>query len=162
MHESVLSWAAKEVAIREISELRTLEVGSCDVNGTVRQFFKGDYVGVDRDEGPGVDQQVVPGEPLPFDDDSFDVVISTEMLEHDMRPWKTVCEMARVLKPGGTMLLTARGYDERGAFHVHNPPDYWRYSGDALGVLALDAGLVNISVYRDPQVPGFFLAGVKP
>lgn len=39
--------------------------------------------------------------------DSFDVVLCTEVLEHVPKPIDAIHELARVLKPGGTLFLTA-------------------------------------------------------
>ena len=44
---------------------------------------------------------------IPVSDKSFDVVLCTEMLEHHPEPIRVVNELARVLKPGGILLLTA-------------------------------------------------------
>ena len=45
--------------------------------------------------------------PLPFDDASLDVVVFGEVLEHmTNHPWFAIAEIARVLKPGGTLVLT--------------------------------------------------------
>lgn len=142
---------------------RVLEVGSFDVNGTVRPLFAGAaaYVGVDVAPGPGVDV-VVPAGELPFDSGSFDVVVSTEMLEHDRKPWRTAREMARVLRRGGRLLATARGFDEGGSFPFHNPPDRWRFSEDGMRALLEDAGAVEVEVLRDPQVRGWFARGRAP
>jgi SAM-dependent methyltransferase len=45
-------------------------------------------------------------EHLPFADDTFDVVVSSEALEQIERPVRAIEEMARVLKPGGQLLLS--------------------------------------------------------
>lgn len=42
--------------------------------------------------------------PLPLEDDSFDVAVAGEVLEHVMFPPNTVSEIARVLRPEGTLL----------------------------------------------------------
>jgi SAM-dependent methyltransferase len=48
---------------------------------------------------------------LPFPDDSFDVVVAMHMLYHvDDQP-KAIAEMHRVLRPGGTLLVTTNGTD---------------------------------------------------
>ncbi|MGD0765250.1 MAG: class I SAM-dependent methyltransferase [Dehalococcoidia bacterium] len=67
-------------------------------------------VGVDLTEelrdNPNIDRQVR-GDlgALPFRDASFDAVLASHVMEHLPRPEKAVAEMARVLKPGGVMLL---------------------------------------------------------
>lgn len=43
---------------------------------------------------------------LPFSDSSFDLVLSTEVIEHTTDPRQAVSEFARVLSPGGTLILT--------------------------------------------------------
>jgi|ERR1039458_1422301 2-polyprenyl-6-hydroxyphenyl methylase/3-demethylubiquinone-9 3-methyltransferase len=43
---------------------------------------------------------------LGFADNSFDLVITSEMIEHTLSPTAALHEMARVLKPGGTLILT--------------------------------------------------------
>jgi 2-polyprenyl-3-methyl-5-hydroxy-6-metoxy-1,4-benzoquinol methylase len=43
---------------------------------------------------------------LPFEDASFDVVICTEVIEHTITPQRAVAELARVLRPGGLLVLT--------------------------------------------------------
>ncbi len=47
----------------------------------------------------------VPGESLPFEDDSFDVVTCIGSLEHFPDPAAGAGEMARVLRPGGTAVI---------------------------------------------------------
>lgn len=43
---------------------------------------------------------------IPFEDNFFDVIVSSEVIEHTPFPMKAVEEFARVLKPGGTIVLT--------------------------------------------------------
>lgn len=138
--------------------MSTLEVGSLDVNGSVRDLFDGPYVGVDARPGPGVDA-VMDGHGLSFTAESFDVVVSTEMLEHDQAFWLSLAEMGRVLRPGGHLLLTTRG----NGFGRHEyPADYWRFMPDAGPLLAKLAGCAPLSVEEDPEVPGIFIHALKP
>jgi SAM-dependent methyltransferase len=44
---------------------------------------------------------------VPVADASFDAILCTEVLEHVAEPIKAVAEMARLLKPGGRLILTA-------------------------------------------------------
>lgn len=161
MHSSVLAFIKNEVATRGLAGLNTLEVGSANVNGSARWFFTGHYWGIDWADGPGVDE-VMSAHKLAYFDGVFDVVVCTEMLEHDTKPWLSVAEMARVLKPFGVLLLTARGFDAKGCFQWHNPPDNYRYSAAAVQALLEDAGLLVEGVWHDPDAPGYFAVAVKP
>ncbi len=156
-----MTWVAGVVAGGDLAGRSTLEVGSYDVNGSVRLLFSGAYVGVDHAEGPGVDK-VADAEHLPFADASFEVVVSTEMLEHAERPWLAVNEMARVCEPGGTVIVTCRGFNTVGAFHHHNPPDHWRLGPGTLELLLADAGLTDVLVIADHQASGWLSRAHKP
>ena len=157
MHDSVMAWVGGEVAKHGLAGRSTLEVGSLDVNGSVRSLFSGEYVGIDMREGPGVDV-VGYASALPFADDSFEVVVSTEMLEHDPAPWASLAEMGRVLRPGGHLLLTARG---NGFGEHHEPDDFFRYMPSARAILLSLAGCNPVSLALDPEVPGIFAHGVR-
>jgi SAM-dependent methyltransferase len=77
------------------------------------------------------------GRHLPFEDASFDTVVSTEVLEHTPDPAGLVAEMARVLRPDGIMILTAPF-----AFRLHEEPhDYFRYTPHGLSSLLGRVGL---------------------
>lgn len=160
MHESVMSWVDAQVSALNLKSENTLEVGSFDVNGSVRQFFVGGYCGIDHADGPGVDL-VMDACDLAWAIPTFGVVVSTEMLEHCERPWKAVAEMFRVLRSNGILLLTCRGFNQRGAFQFHNPPDNYRFSSDALIAICADAGFDDVIVSEDPQVPGWFVLARK-
>ena len=84
---------------------RVLDCGSLDINGSNKKYFPlSEYVGVDLGAGPNVDL-ISPVHRL-NGVGPFDVVISTEMLEHD-RYWKqSVVKMVELVKPGGLMILT--------------------------------------------------------
>ncbi len=44
---------------------------------------------------------------LPFKDNSFDIVVCSQVLRHVARPHEAISEMLRVVKPGGTIIITA-------------------------------------------------------
>lgn len=112
---------------------KILELGSYNVNGTLRDFSREawHYVGVDFEVGLGVDVCVAPGDGLPFANDTFDAVISTSVFEHDAAFWDTALEAMRVTKPDGFLYINA---PSNGTFHRYSR-DYWRFypdSGEAL------------------------------
>lgn len=73
-----------------------IEMGSLDINGTVRDFYNPtQYVGVDLDEGPGVDV-VCPAQEVNFQDGSFDVAVSAECFEHNPYWAETFANMYRI------------------------------------------------------------------
>ena len=88
---------------------------------------------------------VAVGEQLPFRDGAFDAVLSLHVLEHVKNPFVCARELARVLKPGGTLyavtpyVVSVHGYP----FHFFNPTPS--------GLKALFEGLIvdpKISVPR--------------
>lgn len=112
---------------------RVIEIGSQDVNGSLRSLIPSsfDYVGVDFVPGRNVD--VVLSDPyiLPFETDSTDIIISSSCFEHSEMFWLVFLEVMRVLKQKGLFYLNA---PSNGPFHRH-PVDCWRFypdSGNAL------------------------------
>lgn len=153
MHPSVMAFASEALSRMrlyiDLAEASVLEVGSRDVNGSVRELFIGevrDYLGVDLVPGQGVDM-VLDAARLPFRDASFDIVIATEMLEH-AKYWKACLrQMKRVLCVGGFLMLSTRSP----GFPRHEEPDYWRFPRSLIerAMEDLDAVLV-----RDDPYPG--------
>ncbi|MFN3429760.1 MAG: class I SAM-dependent methyltransferase [Candidatus Sericytochromatia bacterium] len=155
-------FAAKSLLPDEIRGRRVLEVGSRDVNGGLRPILESwhpaEYLGVDVAPGPGVDQ-VCPAEALAatFGEARFDVVVSTEVIEH-VEDWRSVLSnMKRVLAPGGLILLTTRspGYP----YHAF-PHDFWRY--DQADMRRIFADFELLALEDDPSRPGVFLKARKP
>jgi SAM-dependent methyltransferase len=93
---------------------RVLDLGCRD--GALTQAYAGgnEIVGVDADREALAEAQKLGietrwadlDEPLPFDDESFDVVVAGELLEHLRDPRRVVAEVRRVLRPGGTFVAS--------------------------------------------------------
>ena len=93
---------------------RVLEIGSLNINGTVRDYFDDCfYVGVDIADGPGVDI-VSLGHELDFPDETFDVVISCECMEHNPYWLETFTNMIRMSRALVIMTCATTGRDEHG------------------------------------------------
>jgi 2-polyprenyl-3-methyl-5-hydroxy-6-metoxy-1,4-benzoquinol methylase len=57
-------------------------------------------------------------------DNTFDLIICTEVLEHVANPFAAVAEINRILKPGGQAYVTTPFN-----FRIHGPlPDNWRFT----------------------------------
>lgn len=87
------------------------ELGSFNVNGSVRPLFTNcaSYVGVDVRSGPDVDV-VADGAAFGKPHD-YDAVVCAETLEHAPDPEAIVKNAARILKPGGLFVMTAAAQD---------------------------------------------------
>jgi SAM-dependent methyltransferase len=116
------------------------DIGGLNVNGSLRQFFTDNnmkYVCVDLDEHPSVDIVIKPGDKLPFEDQTIDMVVSTSCFEHDPLFWVTFKEMCRIVKLGGFIYINA---PSGGPYHCY-PGDNWRFYSDAGQALAYWSGI---------------------
>ncbi|MBL8752085.1 MAG: class I SAM-dependent methyltransferase [Planctomycetes bacterium] len=164
-NDTGLAFGERWLSAARIQGKRVLEVGSRQVQqpsislrGPVTALQPREYVGVDLLPGPGVDV-VCPAERLveQFGPAAFDVVLSTEMLEH-VADWRAVVSaMKRVCKPGGFLLLTTRSP----GFPYHAwPHDHWRFERDDLRAVFADC--VELAIESDPKEPGVFVWVQKP
>jgi SAM-dependent methyltransferase len=166
MHATILGFFAYgALRQREVAGKQILEVGSLEVNGSVRPLVEArspaSYIGVDVVSGPGVDKVVDANDLIDtFGMDSFDVVISTEMLEHAKDWQRAVTQMVRVLRPGGVLVWTTRSP----GFLFHHPPDRWRYTSAAMVEILdrLDLQTIVVCDDPDPGAPGVFCKARKP
>ena len=124
---------------------RVLDIGAGDA--PYRELFTHtEYVTTDWGESPhegaGGSTIVASAESIPVPDQSFDAAILTQVLEHVPDPAAVLREIARLLKPGGDLFLTAPL-----AWEMHELPyDYFRYTDPGLRSLAEAAGLEVVAV----------------
>lgn len=135
-----------------------LDIGGKDVNGTLRQFFeKRDmkYICIDIEKDESVDIVVKPGERLPFENCSVDLIVSSSCFEHDPCFWITFREMTRVIKLGGFIYVSA---PSNSLYHCH-PGDNWRFYSDAGQALAYWSSyqMANEEVYPVKVVETFHI-----
>ena len=96
---------------------------------------------------------------LPFDDDSFDAVVSDQVLEHiEGDPYLAFEELFRILKPNGIALhATCFVYPIHGA-----PSDFWRFTPNALKLLASPyADILESGGWGNPYVWPFVAMGLR-
>ncbi|MEX2750330.1 MAG: class I SAM-dependent methyltransferase [Candidatus Freyarchaeota archaeon] len=162
-HVSVFEFFVDACSVEEFKKKWVLEVGSKYVNGSVRTVIEKflsprGYVGTDVELGRYVDV-VLPAEKLLeyFGEKSFDVIISTELLEH-VRDWRLVINnMKKILNLNGHIYITTRSY----GFHYHcHPYDFWRYELEDMKIIFSDFKIECLK--RDREAPGVFLKAAKP
>jgi SAM-dependent methyltransferase len=109
---------------------------------------KAEYVGVDVDTAGSfgmrrkADVSYYDGKHLPFGDGSFDHVLCTEVLEHVPETADFLLEIKRVLRQGGTLILTVPW----SARLHHLPNDYYRFTPAALDALLVSAGFEQTTI----------------
>jgi SAM-dependent methyltransferase len=137
-----------------------IDIGGRDLYGSLRSFFELQgmkFVCIDMVEDASVDIIVPPGDKLPFEDGSVDLIVSTSCFEHDPCFWLTFKEMTRVIKPSGYIYINA---PTAGPYHCH-PGDNWRFYSDAGQALAVWSGkqISNETIYPVKVVETFNVLG---
>lgn len=104
------------------------------------QYHRADFIEVD-----GLNFRTDPDGRLPDAPcGHYDLVLSTQVLEHVETPRTYLAEVFRVLKPGGQLLLTTHG-----VFPDHGCPyDFWRWTTDGLRLELERAGFEVVKQYR--------------
>lgn len=109
---------------------RVVDLGSGDA--PYRSLFVPPYREYVCCDLPGSSAEVAisPGEPVPLEEASADLVVSFQVLEHvEDLDWY-LGEARRLLRPGGHLILSTHG---TWLYHPH-PTDYWRWTRDGLRV----------------------------
>jgi SAM-dependent methyltransferase len=158
--ENTIKFGTDSLSETDIKDKRVLEIGSYNVNGSLRDYIKThnpyDYIGIDIREGEYVDKIcAVESIVKEFGEESFDIVLSTEMLEH-VTDWRNaITNMKIVCKLGGIVLLTTRSY----GFPKHDYPyDHWRYEIYDMKNIFSDFTIHNL--VKDVE-PGVFIKAVR-
>jgi len=161
-----MEWARSAIREEEIRDKTVLEVGSYNVNGTLKtllsEFKPLSWTGVDQNAGPNVDVAIRAEELVNFfGPNQFDVVVCTEMLEH-AEDWRSVVRnLLGMLTPGGLLILTARGPGM--VYHAdeeHGYGDYWRFTIE--DIVQIFGNTMLEILQQDWELPGFFLKTRKP
>jgi SAM-dependent methyltransferase len=133
---------------------RVLDYGCADL--PYRDFFPADadFVGADLAGNPHATLELNPDGTVPAEDESFDAVLSTQVVEHVADPQLYLSECRRVLRPGGRMLLSTHGI-----FPYHpDPVDYWRWTCDGLRYAVREAGF---EIVRFEGIIGLAATGLQ-
>ena len=95
-------------------------------------------------DGAGLDYVLNESLTVAAPDNSFDVVISTQVLEHVVEPEKYLRECLRLLRPGGKLVLTTHGI-----FADHPCPfDLHRWTADGLSAICEKSGFTGAKTVK--------------
>jgi demethylmenaquinone methyltransferase/2-methoxy-6-polyprenyl-1,4-benzoquinol methylase len=137
---------------RELAARRRVRVVSLDTSEAML------VAGRPVNRAAGLDAQILPvlgrAEALPFADESFDAVTFTYLLRYVDDPEATVRELARVLRPGGSM----------GCLEFHVPEDaayragWWAYTRLALPAVgaAISPAWRHTGRFLGPSISDFY------
>jgi SAM-dependent methyltransferase len=125
-------------------EVRVLDYG-CGGSPYRSLFPRATYHRADYIEMDGLDYRIAEDASLAdVRDDTYDLVLSTQVLEHVRRPEDYLQEARRILKPGGKLILTTHG-----VFYDHACPyDFRRWTADGLSLILDDAGFLKCEISK--------------
>ena len=157
---------------------RALDVGSGDINGNNRRYFAKarEYIGCDVFPGRNVNV-VSKCHELPFDDEEFDLIISSECFEHDAFYEKSILKIIRMLKTGGLFVFScaSTGRGEHGtrrtnpacSFTTHIQDEIWAdyYKNltekDVLKIEGFANAFPYHRFYYNPKSKDLYFVGIK-
>lgn len=152
-----------------------LDIGSGDINGNNNWMFEDSFIlGCDVAFGPNVSMISFAHE-LPFVDEFFDTIVSTETLEHDRYYQSTLVAAVRMLKSKGLFLMSCAttGRPEHGTsrskpyqvFATRRPDldDYYKNltEKDIRDVLDIDKYFSEYEFKVDPDHCDLYFWGIK-
>lgn len=111
---------------------KVLDVGCGDMTlSTLLPNYQWVGYDVDTSKHPNVVQCDISQFPYPGKDEEFDAVVCSEVLEHLFEPHTAIKEFARLLQPGGKLIITVPNFDNidmivKGRRNLlFNPEDMW-------------------------------------
>lgn len=159
---SCLIFGAKNLTRNEIEGKKVIEIGSYIEDASLRPIIEllnpAQYIGIDIKEGPGVDIVCDARDIIErFGKECFDIVVSTELIEH-VKEWrKVISNIKNICKPNGVILITTRSY----GFDFHGFPfDFWRYELRDMEYIFSDCIIEKLE--KERISPGVFIKVRKP
>lgn len=167
MHPKAFDYVVKAADLTGIKQhpLKAVEFGACDVNGNAREIFpNARWVGVDRRKGPNVN--VVVNAEHWVGPPAYDLVLTTEMLEHAPNP-RAVLESAwNCLRPGGLLIATMAAPERRPHSndgdnnHIPDGEHYEGISEEAIRSMLLLWEIIE--VVHDPAAGDLYVTARRP
>lgn len=144
--------AKRDLVVRVLEHLPAtgpvVDVG-CGAGAMLADVPVAPAFGVEESEGAALHAQAVrpgavvrgEGKALPFGDCSLGCVLALDVIEHHPRPEEMLAEIARVVRPGGFLVVTVPAYDWMWSYADHVLGHYRRYTRRRLEADVRGAGL---------------------
>ncbi len=134
-------WQHLSGVISKYAKGRMLDIGCADKPYEMLTNYKvEEYVGLEHAgslHSLSKADVIADAHNTPLEGSSFDTILSTSVLEHLKHPYEAICEMHRILKPGGHIILTCPLF-----WHLHEEPnDFFRFTKHGLRFMFAEAGL---------------------
>ena len=98
-------------------------------------------------------QSNLENEPLPYDDNSFDVIFSKSVLEHFYYPEKLVMEIYRIVKPGGLVITMVPDWESVYKTFYEDYTHRTPFTANSLKDIFLINGFDDVKVEKFRQLP---------
>jgi len=159
-YKNALKFRKKYLSGATDNQMNILEVGSFVVDdkwGSMHSIFgkndKWNYIGADVNSGKNVDVVLQDTYNFPFEDNFFDVVVSSSCMEHNEMFWLTFKEIVRTTKHNGMVYICT---PSQGKVYKY-PVDCWRFYPDAYSALCkwcpeanlLESYIDNDGIWKD-------------
>jgi ubiquinone/menaquinone biosynthesis C-methylase UbiE len=154
---------AKAFAEKNGGKIKILDVG-CGVKPFKELFPEAEYIGIDFTKKETAADYVVDlnTDKIPFKDNSFDLVIVSEAMEHVFNNLHMVREIKRVAKKKGYLFISTPFI-----FHQHSyPHDYYRFTESYYKKMFEDMDLLKYSgsnsIFSSPLMAANVLFEILP
>lgn len=97
-----------------------------------------EYIGVDACDNPHADYVVSPGDEIPLEDNSADLILSTQVIYLIPEFQDYLAQIQRLLKPNGSLFISTHG---TWTHHPASGGDYYRFTQDGLRYILEQHGL---------------------
>lgn len=127
LRDTTLQIIRKSTSSKKDLDLIDFGCGEMPYHRAIEPFVK-NYIGVDLKINPLAHHHIDYDSKTTLPDSFTDIILSNQVLEHVDSPEGYLDEAWRLLKPGGTLILSTHGY-----WYYHpTPHDYWRWTSAGL------------------------------
>lgn len=143
IRENVNKFVEKYSKKYDVDGKVVLDIAPQDHDGAKPYFFKAkvETLDINKESGATYIADLCEDNSATIENDKFDIVVCTEVLEHTLRPFDAVNEIHRMLKQGG-LVLASSPFN----FRIHGPlPDCWRFTEHGWRMLFKDFEIIELS-----------------